>query len=100
MIDIYKEDAVALFRNQARLAQTLNITKQAICAWSWGAPIPERQALRLVYEIGIPTTAMHQLEQKHKLRVDRAKVAEILAGNPLLSRDHDDANEIVIKPIV
>lgn len=51
-ISISKKDAIAAFDgNVADLAAALGITRAAIYMWRDDAPIPERQALKLRYEL-------------------------------------------------
>jgi len=48
---ITKEQAVQIFGSQAELARALGIERSAVCQWKDGAPIPEKQALRIRYEL-------------------------------------------------
>lgn len=50
-IKITKEEAVGLFRTQAGLARALGIERQAVSQWKDGEPIPEKQALRIRYQL-------------------------------------------------
>ena len=51
MTQITKRDAVAVYKNQFRLAQALGISHQAVYQWPWDDPIPLLQQYRLKYEI-------------------------------------------------
>lgn len=48
---ITKEAAVAMFGSQAELARALGIERSAVCQWKDNAPIPEKQELRIRYEL-------------------------------------------------
>jgi DNA-binding transcriptional regulator YdaS (Cro superfamily) len=48
---ITKEQAVEIFGSQAELARALGIERSAVCQWKDGAPIPEKQELRIRYEL-------------------------------------------------
>lgn len=50
-ITILKEEAVAMYRTQAALARALGIKRSAVNQWKDGEPIPERQALKLRYQL-------------------------------------------------
>lgn len=50
-IEITKEEAIAMFRTQAALARALGIGRQAVNQWKDGQPIPERQALKIRYQL-------------------------------------------------
>lgn len=50
-MEILKEEAIALFGSQAALARALDISPAAVSQYRDGEPIPEKQALRLRYEI-------------------------------------------------
>ena len=49
--DISKKDAIGMFRNKNRLAKALGITRQAIENWPDDQPIPEKQALKIRYQL-------------------------------------------------
>ena len=46
---VIKERAVKLFGNEARLAEALGITRQAVNQWGQWDPIPERHALKIIH---------------------------------------------------
>lgn len=48
---ITKEQAVAHFGSQAKVAYALGLTRSAVSQWKAKEPIPVEQALRLRYEI-------------------------------------------------
>lgn len=48
-MDISKEQAVALFGSQAKLAKALGIFPAAVSQWKDGKPIPQKQALKIRY---------------------------------------------------
>jgi DNA-binding transcriptional regulator YdaS (Cro superfamily) len=48
-MEISKEQAIALFGSQAKLAEALDIFPAAVSQWKAGQPIPEKQALRIRY---------------------------------------------------
>lgn len=51
-IEISKQDAIDSFDGDVgALANALGITRSAVYLWRDDAPIPERQALRLRYEL-------------------------------------------------
>lgn len=50
-IPITKKDARAHFRNDAHMARELGITRGAVGQWLDDEPIPEKQALKLKYEV-------------------------------------------------
>ncbi len=45
---IYKTQAVKLAGSDAKLAQVLGITRQAVHQWKPRHPIPQKQAMKLV----------------------------------------------------
>tara|TARA_R110000737_G_C14241898_1_gene424933 strand:+ start:103 stop:318 length:216 start_codon:yes stop_codon:yes gene_type:complete len=47
---ITKNQAIQLYGSQSKLAKALSITKGAVSQWPEG-PIPEKQALKLIYEL-------------------------------------------------
>lgn len=49
--EILKEEAVAMFRTKAALARALGIERQAISQWPDNKPIPEKQALKIRYQL-------------------------------------------------
>ncbi len=51
IIEILKEDAVAMFGSQAELARALDIKRSAVSQWQDGKPIPEKQALKIRYQL-------------------------------------------------
>jgi hypothetical protein len=51
MTTISKKDAIGMFRNKNRLAKALGITRQAIENWPDDMPIPEKQALKIRYQL-------------------------------------------------
>lgn len=48
-IQITKEEAIGMYLSQVALARALGISRQAVCNWPNGEPIPEAQALKLRY---------------------------------------------------
>jgi len=48
---ITKEEAISLYSTPAALAKALGIQRQAVNGWEQGKPIPERQYLKLRYEL-------------------------------------------------
>jgi hypothetical protein len=48
---ILKEEAIAAFGTGAALAAALGIAPSAVYQWEDGQPIPEKQALRLRYQL-------------------------------------------------
>ena len=50
-IEISKQEAVGMFRNKSQLAKALGITRQAVEGWPDDKPIPEKQALRIRYQL-------------------------------------------------
>lgn len=50
-VEITKERAVSAFGSQTKLAEALGISKAAVSKWPPGEPIPQKQALRLYYQI-------------------------------------------------
>ena len=46
-----KRQAVKMFGNQAKLADALGISRQAVGQWPDNSPIPSRHALRIYYEL-------------------------------------------------
>jgi len=50
-MEISKQDAIALFGSGSALARALGISPAAVSLWPDDKPIPEKQALRLRYEI-------------------------------------------------
>ena len=51
MFVLLKEDAVALFGSQIKLAAALGITPQAITHWKKGEGIPQAHAYRIRYDL-------------------------------------------------
>tara|TARA_R110000744_G_C19231495_1_gene548229 strand:+ start:720 stop:908 length:189 start_codon:yes stop_codon:yes gene_type:complete len=46
---VTKSQAVGLYGTQTELAKALRITKSAVSQWKEDSPIPENQALKLIY---------------------------------------------------
>ncbi len=46
-----KQFAIRLFGSQAKLAKALDISRAAVAQWPDDEPIPEKQAMRIRYEL-------------------------------------------------
>jgi DNA-binding transcriptional regulator YiaG len=47
VVEITKEEAIAMFRTQQNLADALGISQAAVAQWPAGKPIPETQAMKI-----------------------------------------------------
>jgi len=46
-LNLSKDKAISLFKNQSELARALGISSAAVAQWPDGKPIPEKQALKI-----------------------------------------------------